>query len=80
MSVLLANTTSMSGEPTGVLVSVEPGNLEFKKLGEEKTFKLTFKLAPKWKLSSDVFGILTWSDGKHFVRSPSGREALLESS
>ncbi|KAJ6293491.1 hypothetical protein OIU78_025463 [Salix suchowensis] len=58
------------GEPTGVLVSVEPDNLEFKKLGEEKTFKLTFKLAPKWKLSSDVFGILTWSDGKHFVRSP----------
>ena len=57
-------------EPTGVLVSVTPATLEFKKLGEEKTFKVTFKLAPKWKLKDYTFGILTWSDGKHFVRSP----------
>ncbi|XP_011000330.1 PREDICTED: subtilisin-like protease SBT5.4 [Populus euphratica] len=57
-------------EPTGVLVSVTPTTLDFKKLGEEKTFKVTFKLAPKWKLKDYTFGILTWSDGKHFVRSP----------
>nr|TKS18272.1 hypothetical protein D5086_0000005210 [Populus alba] len=57
-------------EPTGVLVSVTPATLEFKKLGEEKTFKVTFKLAPKWKLKDYTFGVLSWSDGKHFVRSP----------
>ncbi|KAL3577364.1 hypothetical protein D5086_022647 [Populus alba] len=37
-------------EPTGVLVSVTPATLEFKKLGEEKTFKVTFKLAPNGSL------------------------------
>ncbi|KAJ6980523.1 hypothetical protein NC653_028351 [Populus alba x Populus x berolinensis] len=49
-------------EPTGVLVSVTPATLEFKKLGEEKTFKVTFKLAPKWKLKDYTFGVLSWSD------------------
>ncbi|KAJ6752532.1 hypothetical protein OIU85_002904 [Salix viminalis] len=56
--------------PPGVTVSVAPSILKFQKLGEEKTFKVTFKLAPKAVLTDYVFGMLTWGDGKHFVRSP----------
>ncbi|KAJ6776766.1 PEPTIDASE S8 [Salix koriyanagi] len=56
--------------PPGVTVSVAPSILNFQKLGEEKTFKVTFKLAPTAVLTDYVFGMLTWGDGKHFVRSP----------
>ena len=57
-------------EPPGVTVSVAPSILRFQKIGEEKMFKVTFKLAPKAVLTDYVFGMLTWGDGKHFVRSP----------
>ncbi|XP_061945921.1 uncharacterized protein LOC133669702 [Populus nigra] len=56
--------------PPGVTVSVAPSILRFQKIGEEKMFKVTFKLAPKAVLTDYVFGMLTWGDGKHFVRSP----------
>ncbi|KAF9667191.1 hypothetical protein SADUNF_Sadunf16G0307300 [Salix dunnii] len=56
--------------PPGVTVSVAPSILKFQKLGEEKTFKVTFKLAPRAVITDYVFGMLTWGDGKHFVRSP----------
>ncbi|KAL5981349.1 hypothetical protein ACLOJK_015404 [Asimina triloba] len=55
--------------PPGVSVSVQPNTLEFNKVGEEKTFKVTF--APKHdKVDDYVFGKLIWSDGFHRVRSP----------
>ncbi|XP_034899667.1 subtilisin-like protease SBT5.4 isoform X2 [Populus alba] len=56
--------------PPGVTVSVAPSILRFRKAGEEKMFKVTFKRAPKAVLTDYVFGMLTWKDGKHFVRSP----------
>ncbi|KAG6790865.1 hypothetical protein POTOM_007034 [Populus tomentosa] len=56
--------------PPGVTVSVAPSILRFRKTGEEKMFKVTFKRAPKAVLTDYVFGMLTWRDGKHFVRSP----------
>ncbi|KAG6794277.1 hypothetical protein POTOM_003519 [Populus tomentosa] len=56
--------------PPGVTVSVAPSILRFRKTGEEKMFKVTFKRAPKAVLTDYVFGMLTWKDGKHFVRSP----------
>ncbi|XP_050203663.1 subtilisin-like protease SBT5.4 [Mercurialis annua] len=57
-------------EPAGVSVSVEPKMLEFEKIGEEKTFKVTFKAKKKFEPLDYVFGRLIWSDGKHYVRSP----------
>ncbi|KAL5981347.1 hypothetical protein ACLOJK_015402 [Asimina triloba] len=55
--------------PPGVSVSVQPITLEFNKVGEEKTFRVTF--APKHgKVDDYVFGRLIWSDGVHYVRSP----------
>jgi len=60
--------------PRGISVSVKPGKLEFKKIGEEKKFTVT--LTGKAHSASSksggeyVFGTLIWSDGNHFVRSP----------
>ncbi|WCJ32551.1 Subtilase family protein [Euphorbia peplus] len=57
-------------QPAGFSISVDPKSLVFEKIGEEKTFKASFK-GNNWKDDEDaVFGGLTWSDGKHFVRSP----------
>ncbi|KAJ7967873.1 Subtilisin-like protease [Quillaja saponaria] len=57
-------------EPIGVSISVEPNILKFDNIGQEKSFKLTLE-AKGESLSSDyVFGGLTWTDGKHYVRSP----------
>lgn len=56
--------------PEGVTVSVEPATLDFKAEGEEKTFQVT--LAPEGGKppAKLVHGQLTWSDGRHTVRSP----------
>lgn len=63
-------------QPSGYSVAVEPSVLTFQIIGEEKSFKLTFK-AKSCNLNS-IFeregvytsGVLIWSDGKHYVRSP----------
>ena len=56
--------------PDGILVSVEPNKLEFKKIGEEKSFKLLLQVKDAKAAKNYVFGKLIWSDGKHYVRSP----------
>ncbi|KAF9588832.1 hypothetical protein IFM89_016444 [Coptis chinensis] len=56
-------------QPKGISISVEPHLLKFSNVWEEQTFKVTFKV--KKAVSSDyVFGMLTWTDGKHYVKSP----------
>ncbi|KAI5406633.1 subtilisin-like protease SBT5.3 isoform X2 [Lathyrus oleraceus] len=56
--------------PDGITVSVKPSILEFKHVGEEKRFEVKLK-ANKGKVTkSYVFGKMTWSDGKHYVKSP----------
>ncbi|KAL0692834.1 hypothetical protein Bca4012_060014 [Brassica carinata] len=55
-------------EPYGVSVDVEPCVLKFDRVGQVKSFKLTLK--PKWVGKDYAFGGITWSDGKHYVRSP----------
>ncbi|GMH15747.1 hypothetical protein Nepgr_017588 [Nepenthes gracilis] len=59
-------------EPWGVSIRVEPKNLKFKKVGEEKRFTVTLKsnAAQVHEDYGYVFGGLTWSDGHHYVRSP----------
>lgn len=56
--------------PANVSVLVEPSGLTFAKIGEEKTFKVTFKPVVSGLPKDYVFGQLTWSDGRHKVRSP----------
>lgn len=56
--------------PAGITAIVQPDSLEFDKIGEEKSFKLTLKLKQRSAARDYVFGQLTWSDGKHYVRSP----------
>lgn len=57
--------------PPGISVSVEPNRLKFKRIGEEKSFKVTIKVNKSKAASKEyVFGKLIWSDGKHYVRSP----------
>ncbi|XP_024029601.1 subtilisin-like protease SBT5.4 isoform X1 [Morus notabilis] len=55
--------------PAGVSVSVKPKTLKFKRIGEEKTFKIIMKPKIAGKPRDYVFGWLKWSDGKHCVRS-----------
>ncbi|XP_074361360.1 subtilisin-like protease SBT5.4 [Apium graveolens] len=63
-------------QPSGYSVAAEPSVLTFQHMGEEKHFKLNFK-AKSCNLNSiyeseGVYtsGVLIWSDGKHYVRSP----------
>ncbi|KAL1820816.1 hypothetical protein ACET3Z_015685 [Daucus carota] len=56
--------------PLGTSVIVEPKYLKFDKVGEEKSFNLTVKLRQKDAARDYVFGHLTWTDGKHHVKSP----------
>ncbi|XP_017978373.1 PREDICTED: subtilisin-like protease SBT5.4 [Theobroma cacao] len=65
------NYTACVCEPFGISVSVEPSSLQFENIGEEKGFKLTLKAKGDGAANKDyVFGALTWTDGKHYVRSP----------
>lgn len=56
--------------PAGISILVEPSILKFENVGEELSFKLTLKSEKPGVPEGYVFGGLTWSDGKHFVRSP----------
>ncbi|XP_050290370.1 subtilisin-like protease SBT5.4 [Quercus robur] len=58
-------------EPIGISVHVEPKILKFEGIGEEKSFKLTVTKKTAGMGTEDyVFGVIIWSDGNHYVRSP----------
>lgn len=57
-------------EPRGVSVTINPTSLTFKEVGEEKKFEVSFCLKGGISFTDYVFGSLTWSDGKHYVRTP----------
>ncbi|CAJ1941572.1 unnamed protein product [Sphenostylis stenocarpa] len=52
----------------GLSISVKPNVLKFDKIGEEKSYKLTVEVTSPG--DDEAFGGITWSDGKHYVRSP----------
>ncbi|KAL0362542.1 UNVERIFIED_CONTAM: Subtilisin-like protease SBT5.3 [Sesamum calycinum] len=57
--------------PRGISVHVEPDSLTFERAGEEKGFRVTLQVKkPGGAVKDYVFGQLTWSDGRHYVRSP----------
>lgn len=65
-----ATYTASVRSPVGFSVTVNPTILKFEKVGEEKSFQVILK-AKEEKASSDyAFGVLTWSDKKHHVRTP----------
>lgn len=64
-SVYIASVKS----PAGVNVTVAPYKLEFNGVGEKQTYRVDFKPF-KDSNGSFVFGSITWSDGRHVVRSP----------
>lgn len=53
--------------PARLSISVEPNVLKFDNIGEEKSFKLTVEVTRPGVATT--FGGITWSDGKHQVRS-----------
>ena len=58
-------------QPTGVLVTVKPSTLEFKSIGEKKTFLVTLtSMFFDSRINDYTYGEMVWSDGKHIVRSP----------
>jgi hypothetical protein len=57
-------------EPSGISVHVHPKKLTFDQIGEEKSFRLTLEAKGHAVAENYVFGGITWSDGKHYVRSP----------
>lgn len=56
--------------PPGISVRVDPDSLGFERNGEVKAFKVTLKARKHGGLKDYVFGQLTWSDGRHYIRSP----------
>ncbi|KAK7387650.1 hypothetical protein VNO78_22437 [Psophocarpus tetragonolobus] len=54
--------------PAGLSITVQPNVLKFDNIGEEKSFKLTVQVTRPGKATA--FGGITWSDGKHQVRTP----------
>ncbi|GAV90397.1 Peptidase_S8 domain-containing protein/PA domain-containing protein/Inhibitor_I9 domain-containing protein [Cephalotus follicularis] len=59
--------------PEGIIVSVSPRSLKFKRTSEEKIFNVKFECKSNIKPelpNGFVFGHLMWSDGKHYVKSP----------
>ncbi|XP_031129562.1 subtilisin-like protease SBT5.3 [Ipomoea triloba] len=65
-----ATYTSSVRSPVGFSVTVNPNILKFEKVGEEQTFKVTLKAKGENASADYAFGVLTWSDKKHRVRSP----------
>lgn len=56
--------------PLGVSVVVKPRSLKFEKLNEEKNYRVAFKAKRNKITGKYVFGRLTWSDERHYVRTP----------
>ncbi|KAL5845347.1 hypothetical protein ACOSQ4_011305 [Xanthoceras sorbifolium] len=55
--------------PKGLTVKVIPGKLQFSKNGQKLSYQVTFSSTAS-SLKEDVFGSITWSNGKYKVRSP----------
>ncbi|GLJ43702.1 hypothetical protein SUGI_0909950 [Cryptomeria japonica] len=54
--------------PATVAAEVEPATLSFSETGEKRSY--TVKFTSKSNSADWTFGSLTWTDGKHSVRSP----------
>ncbi|CAN6448217.1 unnamed protein product [Victoria cruziana] len=55
--------------PPGISISVEPKSLEFEAIGEKRKFQVAAQVN-KGAEDGYAFGMLVWSDGRYYVRSP----------
>lgn len=55
--------------PIDISVSVKPKILTFTKEGEERKYAVTFKSEKGSVGPGYAFGVIIWSDGKHYVRT-----------
>ncbi|CAI9777909.1 unnamed protein product [Fraxinus pennsylvanica] len=60
--------TALVDAPSGVEVEVEPNKLQFTKNSKKVTYQVTFRQTSSAK--EDMFGSITWTNGKYKVRSP----------
>ena len=54
--------------PAGLDVQVVPDKLQFTNNGEKSSYQVSFSATNP--LKEDLFGSITWSNGKYKVRSP----------
>lgn len=64
-----ATYTVTATAPAGLNVKVTPSKLEFSKTVKKLAFQVNFS-SSKMAAKSTLSGSITWSDGKHMVRSP----------
>ncbi|XP_071907216.1 subtilisin-like protease SBT5.3 [Coffea arabica] len=64
-----ATYTALVVNPPGLSVDVQPKTLAFATIGDQKSFNVTITATKAGANRDYVFGMLTWSDGKHYVRS-----------
>lgn len=56
--------------PVGLKVKVIPGKLQFTKKVKRLSYKVIFSTSASSKTEEDMFGSITWTNGKYRVRSP----------
>lgn len=56
--------------PSGIVVKVIPDQLTFTKNNEKLSYQVIFSSSTATSLKEDVFGSITWNNGKFKVRSP----------
>ncbi|KAL8476975.1 hypothetical protein ACS0TY_029322 [Phlomoides rotata] len=61
---------SISSSSDSVKISVNPESLSFSEANDKKSYVVTFSATSSMASSTNVFGRIEWSDGKHVVGSP----------
>lgn len=56
--------------PSGIVVKVIPDQLTFTKNNEKLSYQVIFSSSTATSLKEDVFGSITWTNGKFKVQSP----------
>jgi hypothetical protein len=64
------STYFVKAQLPGYKIIVVPNSLNFKKIGEKKTFQVSVQATNVTPRRKYQFGELKWSNGKHIVRSP----------
>ncbi|KAL6897336.1 hypothetical protein ACP4OV_007032 [Aristida adscensionis] len=65
-----ATYTAAVSAPAGLDVKVTPGKLEFTKTAKQLAFQVSFSGKTAAAKGGAMSGSITWSDGKHMVRTP----------
>ncbi|KAL8472975.1 hypothetical protein ACS0TY_029982 [Phlomoides rotata] len=61
---------SISSSSDSVKISVNPESLSFSEANDKKSYVVIFSATSSMASSTNVFGRIEWSDGKHVVGSP----------